>query len=92
MDSLDKLRKKIDKIDDEIIRLLHERRGVVEKIALCKIKRGLPVIDKKRERQMRTMHKKGKFDKYFKKTIANFMTFVFRESKSYQKRLRRRNV
>lgn len=51
MDLLD-LRKKIDEIDDKIIPLLLERMGISKEVAEYKVKKGLPVLNEKREREI----------------------------------------
>ena len=47
--SLDELRRKIDILNREIIRLFTERMEVSKQIAACKLARGLPVLDAARE-------------------------------------------
>jgi len=49
MNDLNDLRKKIDKIDDDIIKLLSERFAVVKNIGEYKKERGLDVFDQDRE-------------------------------------------
>jgi len=49
---LTKLRKEINKIDDDLVKLLKKRKKVVEKIAKVKIKHGLEIFDKKRENEI----------------------------------------
>ena len=44
-------RAKIDKIDEEIVRLFSERMDVARQIAAIKKENGLPVFDPKRERE-----------------------------------------
>jgi chorismate mutase len=46
------LRKKIDQIDDRLIKLLAQRMRVVEKIGEWKKQKGLPLLDKKRWREV----------------------------------------
>jgi len=45
-------RKKIDKIDSEIIALLKKRKALVEKVKKIKLKENLPIKDIKREEQI----------------------------------------
>ena len=49
---LERLRKKIDKIDFEILRKLAERFSLISKIAEYKTKNNLPIFIKKREKEM----------------------------------------
>jgi len=58
MVSLNQLRKKIDKIDSEILELFKKRLNIVEKIAEVKRLSGLKITDKKREREMIEKRKK----------------------------------
>lgn len=51
MDLLD-LRKKIDEIDEEIIPLLLKRMDISRQVAEYKVKRGLPVLNEQREREI----------------------------------------
>lgn len=44
-----KLRKEIDQIDNQIIKLLHQRKKIVEKVGLFKKKQGWPIFNKARE-------------------------------------------
>lgn len=52
MSELDTLRKEIDRIDEEMIRLFEERMAVCEKVGAYKRERGLPVFDGVREQQV----------------------------------------
>ena len=49
MDELEKLRREIDAVDAEIVRAFEERIRIAEQVAECKIEKGLPVLDRKRE-------------------------------------------
>ena len=49
MNNLDKHRKEIDKIDDNIIELLEQRFNLVVEIGQYKKENNLPVFDAKRE-------------------------------------------
>jgi chorismate mutase-like protein len=48
---LDEYRKQIDAIDKELVALLGKRMTIVGKIGMLKKDQGLPIIDKKRERE-----------------------------------------
>ncbi len=52
VDDLDQLRNRIDAIDEAIVRLLHERRQVVARVARCKEALGLPVYHPAREEDL----------------------------------------
>lgn len=47
---LDELRRSIDAVDQEILRLLHERIRLVMQVGEYKRQRGIPVYDPERER------------------------------------------
>jgi len=48
---MEELRAKIDKTDEELLRLFNERMEIVRQIALYKKKHGLPLLDAARERE-----------------------------------------
>jgi len=52
MGELEEYRRKIDRTDSEIVRLLAERMREVKKIGRLKRENSLPVIDEERERQV----------------------------------------
>ncbi len=48
-EKISELRKKIDEIDEEIVKLLDERMGIAREIGMAKKKEGLELVDKERE-------------------------------------------
>lgn len=54
MEDIQKLRKKIDEIDENILRLLGERSEICRSIGLLKKEQGMPIIDEYRETQVYT--------------------------------------
>lgn len=46
---MDKLRKRIDHIDEQLVKLLDERMGLAFEIGRCKKEKALPVLDAGRE-------------------------------------------
>jgi chorismate mutase len=52
MDEIHQLRRKVDKVDDQILLALCERVKVCEAIGAAKKKQGLPVRDASRENQV----------------------------------------
>lgn len=52
MNNLTTLRKKIDYVDKKILKLIDQRMGYVKKIGEIKKENNLPVIDKKREKEI----------------------------------------
>ncbi|HVJ57773.1 MAG TPA: chorismate mutase, partial [Terrimicrobiaceae bacterium] len=49
MSDLDELRRRIDAIDDELLRLLNERAVVAKEIGAIKNREGLPIYSPERE-------------------------------------------
>ncbi len=56
-DSLEKLRLKIDEIDDKILTLIKERMDLMPQVAKAKIEQSITVTDKKREEEILTSKK-----------------------------------
>lgn len=52
MDELQKLRQEIDEVDEQLIPLLVKRMRVSEAVADYKVKRGIPVLNEKREQEI----------------------------------------
>ena len=67
MNKLNKLRKKIDKIDREIIQLLCRRVKISKNISYVKMKEKLAIVDEARERNI--LKRAGRFKKIFKAII-----------------------
>jgi len=80
MNSLDKYRKEIDKIDDSIIELLEKRFNLVVEIGQYKKENNLPVFDAKRESVI-----KQKFTtKQYQDSLSNIYDTILKESKTIQ--------
>ena len=80
MNSLDKYRKEIDKIDDSIIELLEQRFNLVVEIGQYKKENNLPVFDVKRESAI-----KQKFTtKKYQDNLSNIYDTILKESKTIQ--------
>jgi chorismate mutase len=54
MEDIQKLRKKIDEIDENVLRLLGERSEICRSIGLLKKEQGMPITDTYRENQVYT--------------------------------------
>jgi chorismate mutase len=54
MERISPLRKRIDKIDEQIVRLLKERVDICENIGMIKREQGIPVRDRRRENEQYT--------------------------------------
>lgn len=83
---LENLRQKIDKIDSEILQKLAERFSLASKIAKSKTKNNLPIIDKKREKEiLKTKRKLAKEMKLDELMIEKIFKVIIRESRNWQK-------
>lgn len=80
MNSLDKYRKEIDKIDDNIIELLEQRFNLVVEIGQYKKENNLPVFDAKRESAI----KKKITTKKYQDSLSNIYDTILKESKTIQ--------
>jgi len=83
---LQELRMRIDKIDDELIRLFERRMDVSAEIAGYKKPRGLPVYDPEREKQkLRELSQKaaGKYKPY----IESLYLLIFKLSRAEQDKI-----
>ena len=52
MENIQKLRKRIDEIDEQILRLLGERAEICKSIGLLKRDQGMPITDMSRENEV----------------------------------------
>ena len=80
------LRKKIDKVDNQLVTLLAKRMRIVNQIKKAKNKGKLPIADKKREVQI-LRKAKGKAKKLGLRGnfIEKLLKLIIRESKRIQK-------
>ena len=85
MDILE-LRKDIDKIDDELVKLFSARMDVASKIAEYKMKNNMPVLDAKRERE-KLMDIITKSPEEMKSYTGVLYSLLFELSRSYQGKL-----
>lgn len=83
---LKKLRKEIDKIDKKIVKLLEERLKIAEKIMKLKVKKGLNLTDKKREREIIENLTKKTNDLLLKKYLSQIYRIIFKISKEKHKK------
>ena len=79
------IRKQIDGIDKEIIKLLSKRMKLAIKLGKFKKKEGLPILDKKREQEMlKKLEKQAKKVGLDPKSIGKLYKEIFRESRRAQ--------
>jgi chorismate mutase len=87
---LTKLRKEIDHLDHKLINLLHRRKTLVEKVGLFKKKRGLPVFNKAREKEIYKKLDKWAIKHGFRKTfLQKIWKTMMDEAKVIQKKVKR---
>lgn len=79
---LSEIRKKIDAIDEPLLSLFLERMKLSKQVAEYKIEHSLPVMNKKREREILAdvMSKSGDMEQY----VHHFYSTIFELSRSYQ--------
>ncbi len=79
------LRKEIDRIDDQMVKLFSERMGIAEQIAEFKKANNLPVLDSQREREK--LHSiLAQTQEEYKEYISTLYTTIFELSRSCQNR------
>lgn len=81
--TLEELRKRIDEIDRDIIRLLEERFEIVEEIAGIKRSRGLKIEDDIRERKVRKNYR-GTAKKLDEDFVEKLVDLILKQSKGIQ--------
>lgn len=82
MRSLDEIRKEINSIDEEIKKLFLRRMEISKDVVEAKIERGLPILNKEREREVLDRMKEGSGD--FAPYLHLLYQTMFHLSKSYQ--------
>ncbi|HBD86343.1 MAG TPA: bifunctional chorismate mutase/prephenate dehydratase, partial [Clostridiales bacterium] len=82
MPPLCELREKIDKTDDELLRLFLERMTLCGEVAKCKAADAMPVQDRTREREIlaRVHGKSGELDRYSHRLFSGLLEL----SRAYQ--------
>ena len=86
MNPLEKHRKKIDKIDNQILKRLSERLKVVKDIKKYKRQHKLPITDKAREKIIfQDLNKKAKKYKLNNKQVKDIYKVIIKNSKKVQK-------
>ncbi len=81
---LSEIRGKIDKIDDELLKLFLERMGLSREVAEVKAREGLPILNKAREREILrwAQENSGEFDLYSHRLFST----IFELSRTYQRK------
>ncbi len=81
---LDELRKQINEIDQEMLKLFEKRMHVAKSIGEYKKENNLPVLDKNREEALMNLMKSKVEDKDLIDLYASFLNHLMSLSKDYQ--------
>lgn len=87
MSDLQEARKKINEVDAQMARLFEERMDAVAKVAEYKLKRGLPVYDKDREKEVLDKNTAFLTNEAYQPYYTLFQQNVMEVSKNYQRQL-----
>ena len=84
---IEKLRKEIDEVDEEILKNLSKRKNLVREIAKLKKSMNLPVMDAEREKKvLDNLKNKAKEKRLNKKFVESIYKIVLKNSREEQKR------
>jgi len=84
MTELELLRKEIDEIDSEIIKLYEKRMSVVKSVIKYKVENNIPVLDKSREGSMLEKNLKKIENEDYKKYYQDVLNGYLKASKDMQ--------
>ncbi len=84
MTELELLRKEIDEIDSEIIKLYEKRMDVVKSVIKYKVENNIPVLDKSREGSMLEKNLKMIENEDYKKYYLDVLNGYLKASKDMQ--------
>ena len=87
---LTELRTEIDKIDEQLCKLILERFAIVEQVATIKRQENLPIAHPDREQAILQKHTKN-INPHFKKIIEIFFISLFKISKDFQESIGENN-
>ena len=83
---IDELRKSIDKVDEEIVRLLAERKSIAKEIGKEKKIMRIPVVDAKREKEiLENLRKKAKENGLEPDFVDSLFRNILENSRKVQK-------
>ena len=85
--SLEKARKEINRIDEDMAKLFEERMAYARIIAEYKKERGLPILDEQRERDIINKNSKLIGDEVIREYYVSFLKNNMATSRAYQARL-----
>ena len=81
---LDIIRREIDQIDDQIVKLLEERMHLVEDVVAYKKASGKAILDTKREEAIFEKVRNRVEDKQYQETIVATFSDILKRSRDYQ--------
>lgn len=84
MDKIENIRKEIDSVDQELVKLFEKRMNLVLEIKKYKSENSLPILDKKREELVVEKAKKILKCPYYKQYIEEFFIKIMEISKKLQ--------
>ena len=84
--NLEEIRREINQIDDELIKLLEKRMELVSKVAVYKLKTGKAVLDSKREETILNKVAEAVESPVYKDVIVNTFTDMMKHSRAFQER------
>ena len=88
---LQALRKDINAIDDELVKLLIRRMETAGKIGSVKKEAGLPVLNVKREEEVKDRLAEG-VPEDFKESVRKLYDAIFSVSREYQESLKKKDI
>lgn len=88
MTELDFLRKRIDAIDQKIVRLLEERMALARRVGEYKAANNLPVLDSEREKAVIQSRAGMLMDKEMEGVVTELFEHIMRLSREHQGRVR----
>ena len=84
--NLEEIRREINQIDNELIKLLEKRMELVSKVAVYKLKTGKAVLDSKREETILDKVAETVESQVYKDVIVNTFTDMMKHSRAFQER------
>lgn len=89
MDTMEKLREQIDRIDKELVALFEERMEVSRQIARYKVKNNLPITDKAREKEVIAKNMLYLKDPTLGQKLEEFFAVIIKLSKAVQEEVKK---
>ncbi len=87
MTELEFLRKRIDSIDQKMVRLLEERMALARRVGEYKAANNLPILDSEREKAVIQSRADMLTNKEIKSAVAEIFEHIMRLSREYQGRI-----